>query len=101
MKATWKGQVIAQADKADLIYIEGNWYFPPGSVKQDFLRKSDTPYTCPWKGECQYFDVGQGDDWSHDNAFSYPNPKPGAIKIVKKDFSGYIAFWQDVQVQEQ
>jgi uncharacterized protein (DUF427 family) len=100
MKAIWNGKVIAEADKADLIYIEQNWYFPPESVDQDFLRRSDTPYTCPWKGECQYFDVGQGDTWSKDSAFTYPDPKPSAIDIVKKDFGGYVTFWRDVEVTE-
>lgn len=100
MKAIWKDQVIAEAAKEDQIYIEGNWYFPPGSVKKEFFRESDTPYTCPWKGVCQYYDVGQGDDYSKDSAWSYPNPLPGALDIVKKDFSGYIAFWRDVTVSE-
>jgi uncharacterized protein (DUF427 family) len=100
MKATWNDHVIAEASKDDLIYIEGNWYFPPASVMQDFLRKSDTPYTCPWKGVCQYFDVGEGDNWSTDNAWSYPEPKPSAIEQVKKDFSAYIAFWRDVTVTD-
>lgn len=100
MKAIWKDKVVAEAPKEDLIYIEGNWYFPPNSIKKDFYRESDTPYTCPWKGECQYYDVGDGDQWSRDNAFCYPEPKPSAIDIVKKDFSGYMAFWQDVKVEE-
>jgi len=100
MKAIWHDTVIAEADKADLIYIERTWYFPLTSVKQEFLRKSATPYTCPWKGECQYFDVGHDDDWSKDSAFCYPEPKPSAIEIVKKDFSNYVAFWRDVQVVE-
>lgn len=100
MTATWNEQVIAEADKSDLIYIEGNWYFPPESLKQEFFRKSDTPYHCPWKGDCQYFDVGEGETWSKDNAFSYPNPKPGAIDIVKKDFANYVVFWRDVRIEE-
>ncbi len=100
MKAVWKDKVIAEADKDDLIYIEQNWYFPPDSVKKDFLRKTDTPYTCPWKGVCQYFDVGEDKDWSKDSAWSYPEPKPSSIDIVKKDFSNYVAFWHDVQVSE-
>lgn len=100
MKAIWKDQVIAEAAQEDLIYIEGNWYFPPGSVKKEFFRESDTPYTCPWKGECQYYDIGQGEDYSKDSAWSYPNPLPGALDIVKQDFSGYIAFWRDVTVSE-
>ncbi|CAN5459735.1 DUF427 domain-containing protein [soil metagenome] len=99
MKALWNGKVVAEADKTELIYIEGNWYFPPDSVKKEFLKESDTPYTCPWKGKCQYFDVGEGDEWNGDSAFSYPDPMPGAIDIVKKDFSNYVAFWRDIIVE--
>lgn len=100
MKAVWKGVTVAEAPREELIFIEQNWYFPPTRVQQDHLRKSPTPYTCPWKGDCQYFDVGQGDDWSHDSAWCYPEPKPSAIDIVKKDFSGYVAFWRDVELVE-
>lgn len=100
MKAIWNGQVVAEADRQDLIYIEQNWYFPPQSVRHEFLRPSPTPYTCPWKGVCQYFDVGQAEAWSKDCAWTYPNPKSSAIDIVKKDFSNYVAFWRDVQVTD-
>jgi uncharacterized protein (DUF427 family) len=100
MKAVWKDTVIAEAPKEELIYIEGRWYFPPSSVKKDFFRESDTPYTCPWKGVCQYFDVGNGQEWSSDAAWTYPTPKTSAIDIVKKDFSNYVAFWRDVSVTE-
>ena len=100
MQAVWNGQVIAEADKEDLIYIERNWYFPPESVNQDFLRPSPTPYTCPWKGVCQYFDVGQGDEWGSDNAWSYPEPLPTAMERTHKDFANYVAFWRDVEVRE-
>jgi uncharacterized protein (DUF427 family) len=100
MKAVWNDTVIAEAPKEDLIYIEGNWYFPPTSVKQEFLQKSPTPYTCPWKGVCQYFNVVEGENASQDGAWSYPEPKPSAIEQVKKDFSNYVAFWRDVRVTE-
>jgi uncharacterized protein (DUF427 family) len=100
MKAIWNDQIIAEAPKEDLIYIERNWYFPPDSIKKELLRISDTPYTCPWKGTCQYYDVGQGINWSRDAAFCYPQPKASAIDTVHEDFSGYFAFWKDVQVVE-
>jgi len=99
MKAMWKDVVVAQADESELIKIEGNWYFPPTSLKTQHLQKSDTPYTCPWKGKCQYFHVGEGADWSHDSAWSYPNPLPTSIPRVGRDFSNYVAFWKDVRVQ--
>ena len=100
MKAIWNDTVIAEAPQEDLIFIERNWYFPPSSVKKEFLHKSDTPYTCPWKGVCQYFNVGTDTESSQDAAWSYPKPKESAIKIVKKDFSDYVAFWRDVTVEE-
>ena len=100
MQAIWKDKVIAEAPREDLIYIEGNWYFPPSSIAQEFLQKSPTPYTCPWKGACQYFNVVAGTDKSVDNAWSYPDPVPSAINQVKNDFSGYVAFWRDVKVEQ-
>lgn len=100
MKVVWNGKVIAEADKDKLIYIKGNWYSPPESVPEDLLRKSDMLYTCPWKSVCQYFDVGESDTWSKDNAWSRPRPKESSIDIVKKDFANYVAFWRDVQVTE-
>ena len=80
MKALWNNKVIAQAPKEDLIYIEGNWYFPPDSVKKDYLQKSPTPYTCPWKGVCQYFNVGESGDYSQ--AVSYTHLTLPTKRIV-------------------
>lgn len=100
MKAVLNGQVIAEADREELIYIEGNYYFPMSKIKMELLKESDTPYTCPWKGVCQYYSIELDGKTYKDNAFRYPNPKESAIKIVKKDFSNHIAFWHDVIVEE-
>ena len=100
MKAVFNDVVIAEAPREELIYIEGNWYFPPANIKSETLQKSDTPYTCPWKGVCQYFDVVMGDNVSKDSAFSYPDPLPSATARVKKPFANYVAFWRDVSVVE-
>lgn len=98
MKAVVNDTVIAEAPVEDLIKIEGNWYFPPSSVNAELLEKSPTPYTCPWKGECQYFTVSAGDQRLQDRAWSYPQPYPTAFDRVGKDFSDYVAFWKEVEV---
>ncbi|MGC5170733.1 DUF427 domain-containing protein [Micromonospora sp. DT81.3] len=98
MKAVLGDTVIAEADDADLILIEGNKYFPPSSVKEGVLVESPTPYTCPWKGECQYYTVQVGGQQLADRAWAYPTPYPTAIERVGKDFSGYVAFWKEVEV---
>jgi len=99
-QAVLNGTVLADAPEADVIHIEGNVYFPPSSVNTDLLVESATPYTCPWKGECQYFSVkdSASGDVLQDRAWSYPHPYPSAFDRVGKDFSDYVAFWKEVKV---
>lgn len=100
MRATWNDTVLAEADKNDLIYIEGNWYFPPASVKKDNLQPSDQHTTCFWKGEASYYNIVADGKVNEGAAWYYPNPMPGAIQRVKKDFTDYVAFWRGVDVSE-
>lgn len=100
MKAIWNGQVIAEAPKEDLIYIEQNWYFPPNSVNTELFQPSDTHTTCFWKGEASYYSVVVDGKTNIDAAWYYPVPKEGSIEKVKKDFTSYIAFWRGVEVIE-
>jgi uncharacterized protein (DUF427 family) len=100
MKAIFNGATIADSPKEALIYIEGNWYFPEESVRTEYLSESPTEYTCPWKGECQYYNLNVDGYEGKDVVFRYPNPLPTAIERVKKDFSSYYAFWNGVQVTE-
>ena len=99
-QAILNGTVVAEAPQDDLIKIEGNWYFPPESVNMEHLVDSATPYTCSWKGECQYFSVKDGDALLQDRAWSYPTPYATSFDRVGKDFSNYVAFWKEVQVVE-
>ncbi len=94
MKAVLDGSVIAEAPEEDLNSIEGNGYFPPSAVAEGVLVQSPTPYTCPWKGECQYYTV----NGLPDRAWAYLEPRPTAIARVGRDFSGYVAFSKEVQV---
>ena len=96
--ATLNGTVIAEAPEEDVLHIEGNVYFPPSAVHQEYLTTSPTPYTCPWKGECQYFTVTVDGQPLPDRAWSYPHPYETAIPRVGADFSNYVAFWKEVQV---
>lgn len=100
MQAVINGTVLADAPQSDLIKIEGNWYFPPASVTAELLVESSTPYTCGWKGECQYFSVKDGDALLQDRAFSYPTPYPASFERVGQDYSNYVAFWKEVQITE-
>ena len=100
MKAVIGDIVIAEAPKEDLISIEGNWYFPPASINSELLSTTATPYTCPWKGACQYFSVNVDGKSLPDRAWSYPTPYPASFDRVGKDYSNYVAFWKEVKVVE-
>jgi uncharacterized protein (DUF427 family) len=101
MKVYIGDKLIASASKDELIFIEGNWYFPPSLVDMTLLQKSPTPYTCPWKGVCQYYTAVIGDVTYEDVCWSYPEPLPIALERVKKDFAGYVAFWRDAKITEE
>lgn len=100
MKAVWNNQVIAEADKDDLIYIEGNWYFPPSAISKEFYQPSETHTHCPWKGDASYYNVVVGEQVNADAAWYYPEPMPTAFERTKKDFTDYVAFWRGVDVTE-
>ena len=97
MKATWNGAVLADSDKT--ITIEGNQYFPAGSLKSEHFVRSDRHSTCHWKGEASYYSIKVGDDLNHDAAWYYPEPKDGSQRIAGHDFTNYVAFWNGVTVE--
>ena len=92
MKATWKGEVIAESDET--IVVEGNHYFPAGSIKREHFRESETHTVCPWKGTASYYDVVVGGEVNRDAAWFYPEAKDAA-----KEIEGRVAFWRGVRVE--
>jgi len=92
MKATWNGAVIAESDTT--VEVEGNQYFPPDTIKQEYFQPSQTHTICPWKGEASYYNVVVNGEVNKDAAWYYPSTKPAADEI-----KGYVAFWKGVKVQ--
>jgi uncharacterized protein (DUF427 family) len=91
-RAIWNGTVVAESDTFEL--VEGNVYFPPESVKREFLQPSATHTVCPWKGTASYYTVIVDGKENRDGAWYYPEPKPEAAKV--KD---HVAFWRGVTVE--
>jgi uncharacterized protein (DUF427 family) len=92
MKAVWNEMVVAESD--DTVVVEGNHYFPPASVKPEFLRPSERTSECPWKGTAKYYDILVGDKTNPGAAWHYDDPKPAAEQI-----RGRIAFWKGVSIE--
>ena len=94
MKATWNGKVLAESDET--VVVEGNHYFPAGSINTEFFQPSETHTMCPWKGTASYYDVVVDGNTNSDAAWYYPETKDAA-----KEIEGYVAFWKGVEVTEE
>lgn len=94
-RVVWKDAVLAEAGEDEIERVEGNFYFPPDAINEEYFRESDTTTVCPWKGTASYYDVVVNDDINEDAAWYYPDPKEAASQI--KD---HVAFWHGVTVEE-
>jgi uncharacterized protein (DUF427 family) len=92
-KAIWENTVLAESDRT--IEIEGNQYFPPDAVRQEFLKPNDHHTTCPWKGLASYYDIEINGKKNSSAAWYYPEPKPPANQI-----KNYVAFWRGVKIEK-
>nr|WKN38310.1 DUF427 domain-containing protein [Tunicatimonas sp. TK19036] len=94
MKVIFNDQIIAESDQTEV--VEGNHYFPPSAVRQEYFKSSNTHTTCPWKGEASYYSLEANGETANDAAWYYPNPKEAAQQI--KD---YVAFYPNkVTIEE-
>ena len=92
-KAVWNGAVLAESD--DIVVIEGNKYFPPESINQEYFKGSDTHTVCPWKGTASYYSVEVNGQTNADAAWYYPEAKDAAKAIENR-----VAFWKGVEVSD-
>ncbi|MFD5559151.1 DUF427 domain-containing protein [Kitasatospora griseola] len=91
VRAVWNGVVVAES--GETVVVEGNHYFPPGSLNREFFVPSDTTTVCPWKGVARYWTVSVGGVENRDAAWFYPEPKPEAEQVRDR-----VAFWRGVDV---
>lgn len=93
VRATWNGVVLAESD--DTVVVEGNHYFPPESINEEFFSDSSKTTVCGWKGTASYYDVEVDGETNPGAAWYYPTPKDAASQI-----EGRVAFWGGVKVEE-
>lgn len=93
MRAIWNGKVVAESERYES--VEGNVYFPPQSVRREYLRESSTRTVCPWKGVAHYYTLEVDGKSNSDAAWYYPEPKAAASKI-----RDHVAFWRGVTVEK-
>jgi uncharacterized protein (DUF427 family) len=92
-RAVWNGAVIAESEACEI--VEGNRYFPPDSVRREYLRESAQHTVCGWKGVASYYDLAVDGQVNAEAAWYYPETKDAAQHI-----RGYVAFWKGVRVED-
>ena len=92
-KAIWEGVVLAESEQT--VEIEGNQYFPPQSILQDYFKPGDSLSICPWYGRAGDCHIEVNGKQNMNAAWYYPEPKSAAQQI--KD---HVAFWKGVKVQK-
>ena len=92
IRAVWNGAVLAEAEHT--VKLEGNDYFPPESLRREFLDASATTTVCPWKGTASYYSVTVDGKVNPDAAWYYPTPRAKAQEIVN-----HVAFWKGVKIE--
>ena len=91
-RAIWNGTVLAECSRTEI--VEGNHYFPPDAIHQQYFRPSSTHTDCHWKGRASYYDIEVNGKVNQGAAWFYPSPLPAAQNIA-----GHIAFWKGVQIE--
>jgi uncharacterized protein (DUF427 family) len=88
------GQLVESDNEGQV--VEGNYYFPPQSIKREPLQVSVTHTTCSWEREASYYDIVADGKVNKDAAWYYPSPMEAA-----KHIAGYVAFWKGVQAYDR
>jgi len=65
-------------------------YIPREDVRMELLERSNRQTYCPYKGDCSYFSIANGDERLVNAVWSYEMPFPAVSEI-----SGYLAFYRD------
>ena len=92
MKAHLSDEVIAEARDDEIVWVDGIPYFPPGTVTDGALERSEQASSRLWRGLVHYHEVLAAGTRVDAGAWSYSRPLPTAVSVAGADFSGYVAY---------
>jgi uncharacterized protein (DUF427 family) len=93
MKAIFNEIVLADSDQT--VKVDGTYYFPPNTVKKEYLEESSTHTSTPGKGEAAFYHVKVKGEVKLDAAWYYPKPEKKTEKV-----RNYIAFSDEVELKD-
>jgi len=93
IREIWDDTILAQAQSTR--FVEGNHYFPPESVRLEFLTPSRLHTSCFWKGLASHYHLNLDENTYKDAAWYYPHPF-----IWVRWMRDYVAFAPSVRIEE-
>ncbi|MEO8795815.1 MAG: DUF427 domain-containing protein [Daejeonella sp.] len=93
MKALWNNQIIAESDNT--IQHQDKIFFPPHSIKKEFLRESLTHDVTHEFGVASFYTIKIWDQENLDAAYFFSEPVPEASHI-----KNYVAFNDQIEITQ-
>lgn len=90
----FNGRLVARSNRT--VVVEGNHYFPPGDVDDQYLHPSRAKSLCPWKGIASYYALDVDGEHLPNAAWTYRHPSPCARRI-----KNHVAFWGGVEILDE
>ena len=93
------GAVLGETQSALRLHEQGHGpvvYFPRSAIAMEFLEKTATRTTCPFKGEATYYAIHTRSSVIKDAAWSYEDPKPEVAEI-----RDHLAFYPEKATVEE
>jgi uncharacterized protein (DUF427 family) len=87
------GRVVADTRGALTLHEAGHrpvQYIPLADVEPSMLEASDHATYCPYKGECNYYDISVGGERAANAVWEYRDPYPAVAAITDR-----VAFYPD------
>lgn len=76
VKDITRDTIVAQSQSDETVALEGAYYFASADVDQTHLVISERPYTCAYKGVCNWIDLEGPDGVIRDVGWVYRQPRP-------------------------
>ncbi|MBV7327251.1 DUF427 domain-containing protein [Chloroflexi bacterium TSY] len=87
------GVKLASTDHPLLVFetnLPTRYYIPQTDVNHQYFEPTELKTHCPYKGDCDYYDIVVNNNRYENAAWTYPNPLPEAPRL-----KGTLAFWAE------
>ena len=94
IRIVWNNAIIAESENFKI--VDENYYFPPYSVQQKYLKKNGDQHISRWKGVADCYDIVVDNKINKNAARVYSQPEEGLEEI-----EGYFSFRDKAEIVKE